>query len=113
MLEESVELVVTVEIDPGYHINANPASDPELIPTQLTLEGHPDLAVTYPASHVFKAPFAPQGIAVYEDRITLRARLPQGAESLSPAARLRVQACNDRSCLAPATLTVPIGGRPQ
>lgn len=112
-LQEGAELVVTVEIDPGYHINANPASDPALIPTQLTLEGHPDLAVTYPESRVFKAPFAPQGIAVYEDRITLRARLSQGAASLPAAARLRVQACNDQSCLAPATFTVPIGGHPQ
>jgi hypothetical protein len=112
-LKEGADLVVTVEIDPGYHINANPASDPDLIPTQLMLDGQRDLAVEYPAAHVFKAPFAPQGIAVYEDRITLRAHLPQGAAGLPSTARLRVQACNDQSCLAPATLAVPIGGRPQ
>src|SRR5205823_4694035 len=32
-------LVVTLTVDPGYHINANPASYPYLIPTTLTLIG--------------------------------------------------------------------------
>lgn len=105
------DLIVSIEIEPGYHINANPASDPNLIPTQFMLPGHPELKVDYPAGQVFKAPFAPQGIMVYEGRITLRARLPKGSTQLPPAASLRVQACNDQVCLAPASVAVPVKGK--
>jgi uncharacterized protein len=106
--QAGTDLVVTIEVAPGFHINANPASLPELIPTELTLAGRPDMKVDYPAPRIFKASFAPQGIAIYEGEFTLRARLPQApAKSLSSAS-LRVQACNDKYCLAPATITVPI-----
>ncbi|BBP04392.1 hypothetical protein TPL01_21290 [Sulfuriferula plumbiphila] len=104
------DLIVTIEIEPGYHINANPASDLKLIPTQFLLSGHAELQVDYPAARIFKAPFAPQGIAVYEGRITLRGHLPNKPMPLPSAASLRIQACNDQVCLAPATVAVPVKG---
>jgi len=70
------------------------------------IEGHPKLTVDYPESHTFKAPFAPQGIDVYQGRITLRAHLPQSLATQPPAVSLRIQACNDQVCLAPATIAV-------
>ncbi|MEK7737261.1 MAG: thioredoxin domain-containing protein [Pseudomonadota bacterium] len=102
-------LVLTIKVDDGFHINANPASDPYLIATQLLLEGHPDVNVKYPAAQSFKARFAPNGIDVYQGRITLQAHLPSALATPPPAASLRVQACNDEVCLAPATLAVPLG----
>ncbi len=111
--QQGAELEVTVEVDPGYHINANPASDPDLIPTRLSLSGQPDVKVDYPAAQIFKPPFAPEGIAVYQGRITLRAGLAQPLAGPPPVAKLRVQACNDQVCLAPATIAVPIDARPQ
>lgn len=100
-------LEVNINIDAGYHINANPASESYLIATQLIIAGHPDIKVEYPAALVFKPPFAPQGIAVYQGRISLRA-YPDLSSSQLPAASLRVQACNEKVCLAPATIDVPI-----
>jgi len=35
-------------------------------------------------------------------------RLPQASSKLLSPASLRVQACNDKYCLAPATVSVPI-----
>jgi uncharacterized protein YyaL (SSP411 family) len=102
------DLIVSIDIEAGYHINANPASDPNLIPTQFTLPGYPDLKIDYPAAKMFKAPFAPQGIAVYEGHIALRGHLPKKPTRLPINASLRIQACNDRVCLAPATVTVPL-----
>jgi len=102
------DLIVIIDIEAGYHINANPASDPNLIPTQFLLAGYPELKIKYPATQMFKTPFAPQGIAVYEGRITLRGHLPHKPTRLPSAASLRVQACNDKVCLAPATVTVPV-----
>jgi uncharacterized protein len=102
------DLVVTIEVAPGFHINANPASQPELIPTELTLTGRPDVKVDYPAPRIFKPSFAPEGIAIYEGEFTLRARLPQAPATSLSSASLRVQACNDKYCLAPETVSVPI-----
>ncbi|MHB1174403.1 MAG: thioredoxin domain-containing protein [Sulfuriferula sp.] len=102
------DLMVSIDIEAGYHINANPASDPNLIPTQFSLPGYPDLKMDYPAAKMFKAPFAPQGIAVYEGHITLRGRVTKKQIRLPINATLRIQACNDQVCLAPATVTVPV-----
>ena len=102
------DLIVTIDIEAGYHINANPASDPNLIPTQFLLAEYPELKIKYPAAQMFKAPFAPQGIAVYEGRITLHGQLPQKSLRQPAAASLRIQACNDKVCLAPATMAVPV-----
>jgi len=66
------------------------------------------MKVDYPASRTFKPSFAPQGIAIYEGEFMLRARLPQASSKLLSPASLRVQACNDKYCLAPATVSVPI-----
>ena len=96
---------VTVVIDDGYHINANPASDANLIPTTLTVASLSKLKVDYPSAQTFKAPFARKGVAVYTKRVELLAHLPHA--SASPVqVKLRVQACNDQSCLAPATITL-------
>ncbi|MHB1245662.1 MAG: thioredoxin domain-containing protein [Sulfuriferula sp.] len=105
------ELMVSIDIEAGYHINANPASDPNLIPTQFSLPGYPDLKMDYPAAKMFKAPFAPQGIAVYEGHITLRGHVSKKPIRLPINANLRIQACNDQVCLAPATVTVPVQGQ--
>lgn len=99
---------VAIDIDKGYHINANPASDPDLIPTQLMLDGDSSrLTVDYPQGQPFKAPFARQGIAVYSGRVVLHAALAP-ATPVPDGLTLRVQACNDKYCLAPANVDVPI-----
>ncbi len=102
------ELSLTVKVDTGYHINANPASDSFLIPTQLLLDGHENVVVEYPQSKMFKAAFAPNGIEVYEGRFVLNAQLPEVTETDFPAVQLRIQACNDEVCLAPTTISVPV-----
>lgn len=105
--EAAGEVVVTIEVDPGYHINANPASDQDLVPTTLSVEGADGATVEYPAGQKFKAPFASQDISVYTGHIELRERVP--ARSVAPRrAHLRVQVCNDRYCLAPATIDIAV-----
>jgi uncharacterized protein YyaL (SSP411 family) len=106
--QEGSDLIVTIKVDTGYHINANPASEPLLVPTQLLLDGHPEVKVDFPQARTFKAPFAPEGIDVYEGRITLKTQLPKMRTSSRPRASLRIQACNDEVCLAPANIAVPV-----
>lgn len=33
------EVIIALRTDPGFHINANPASEPYLIPTTLSVNG--------------------------------------------------------------------------
>ena len=105
------EILVMLAIDPGYHVNANRASSDYLIPTTVTIPGVPDTKISYPAGQVFKPKFSPEGIAVYEGSVAIRAKLPKG--SLASTARepllIQVQACTTQICLAPATLDVPLG----
>ena len=105
------EILVMLAIDPGYHVNANPVSSDYLIPTTVTIPGVPDTKISYPAGQVFKPKFSPEGIAVYEGSVAIRAELPKG--SLASAARepllIQVQACTTQICLPPATLDVSLG----
>jgi hypothetical protein len=107
------EIRVTVVIDAGYHVNANPATFDYLIPTSLSVDGVPDLRIEYPAATFFKPQFAPDGLKVYEGRISLIGRAPKGTlvQRKSTTAALRVQACNDETCLLPATLSLKIKRR--
>src|SRR6516164_2343078 len=72
------EILVTLAIDPGYHVNANPTSSDYLIPTAVTIVGMPDAKISYPAGQAFNPKFSPEGIAVYEYSVEIRAELPRG-----------------------------------
>ena len=115
---ESGEATVRLKIVDGYHINANPATFPYLIPTQLDLtpaEGISVDFITYPNGVTKTFSFSPdQPLAVYEGETDLKLRLKAdksaqpGVHNLS--AKLRVQACDDQVCYAPGTmdLTLPV-----
>jgi len=104
------EILVRLAIDPDYHVNANPASSDYLIPTAVTIADVPDAKVSYPAGQVFKPEFSPEGIAVYEGSVDLRAELPKGSLASATRERLRVevQACTTQLCLPPAALDVAV-----
>jgi len=105
--------VLQLDIAPGFHVNANPASLPNLIPTTVLLDGKPLVAgVRYPPPQTFRPAFAPQAIAVWEGRVRLEipALTPQQG-----ALAVKVQACNATTCLAPSVIQVgrPTLSRPQ
>jgi uncharacterized protein len=105
------EILIMLAIDPGYHVNANPASSDYLIPTTVTIPGVPDAKVSYPAGQVFEPRFSPEGIVVYEGSVAIRTELPKGglASAAEQPLHVEVQACTTQICLAPATLDVPLG----
>ena len=104
------EIRITVVIDEGYHVNANPATFDYLIPTSLTVDGAPDLLVEYPPAKLIKPLFAPDGLKVYEGSIVLKGVAPKGTlvKHGPVATTIKVQACNDETCLPPATLALKI-----
>jgi hypothetical protein len=104
------EITVTLVVDKGYHVNANPASFDYLIPTRMSIKGVPDLLVRYPDANIIRPKFAPEGLKVYEGLVTLNVTAPKGTvvRGRPVVGDLRVQACNDEVCLPPATMPVKI-----
>lgn len=103
-------LIVTLRIDPGFHINANPASFKYLIPTALNLPGTRPASVDYPPPVYFKPKFANIQIAVYEGTVTITARFAPGtlAHMRLFGMTMTAQACTDAICFPPADLPVPV-----
>lgn len=112
----SVEAIVQVTIQSGYHINANPPTYSYLKATELEIAPADGVAVsvTYPKPLERTFVFAEKPLAVYEGETELKAILKadksakQGERSIS--ARLRIQACDDQVCYPPGTkdLAIPV-----
>jgi DsbC/DsbD-like thiol-disulfide interchange protein len=111
----SGEATVSITIEKGYHVNANPPTFPYLKATTLELkpaEGLTVGSIVYPKATDKKFPFAEKPLAVYEDEVEVKALLKAektasvGQQSIP--ATLRIQACDDQVCYPPGTLEVAI-----
>lgn len=106
---EPSRLVLRIQLDPGWHVNANPASLPSLVATAVEA---PDPQVRfearYPAGESFWPEFAAEPIQVYSGHLEIGLLLPAGAPEPERLA-LRFQACDARVCLPPGRLEL----RPQ
>jgi hypothetical protein len=108
VLRSGGEYIVTVVIDPGFHINANPASQDYLIPTTVNITNETPLRVIYPRPSSFTPKFADRPIDVYQGRIEIIVELPASSGRVSHmVGTLTVQACTDRICLPPADVPLP------
>jgi len=107
---QTVDVVITLSIKPGFHVNANPPTFAYLIPTEVTatkVEGATVGKPLYPAAVKRKFQFADQPLAVYEGeaRVTLPLSIASGAKGpRSLPITVRVQACDEQQCFPPATL---------
>jgi len=107
---EHDEIAITLKIEAGYHINANPASYDYLIPTALRLPGLPDAQIHYPPAKVLRPSFALDGIQVYEGNVELVAQFAKGALAQAAALRATIdaQACTQTVCLPPSKILVVV-----
>ena len=60
------EIVVTLRVAEGFHVNANPASYDYLIATAVSFDGVDPTRVRFPDAKLFKPAFARRGLSVYE-----------------------------------------------
>jgi len=111
----SGEAIVTVAVQNGYHVNANPPSDAYLKATELIVQPADGLSVgfiKYPTAVSKKFSFSEKKLAVYEGEVPIKVLLKAGAAapkgSHKVAAKLNVQACDDQLCYPPGTLEVTI-----
>lgn len=102
------EAQVLLVIQDGYHVNANPATFPYLIATEVTIDKVEGLEFgkpIYPAAEKKKFEFADQPLAVYQGQVTIK--LPFTATTKGERSvpyHVRVQACDNEKCFPPATL---------
>jgi uncharacterized protein YyaL (SSP411 family) len=113
---EPRRVVVHLEIDEGWHVNANPASYPFLVATAVEgIDGDAAVTARYPEGASFRPAFADEPIQVYGGAVEIPVALSGGADR---ALRLtvRFQACDDRQCLPPhravLALEAPAEGAP-
>lgn len=104
------EIVIVLDIEDGYHVNANPASFDYLMPTQVVFPGLTPTVLRYPNVTLFKPAFEPAGLKVFEGKVEMRARFPSGTLTRHRPLRalVSVQACDDEVCLPPASIEVPV-----
>jgi hypothetical protein len=109
------EAVVKLNTQSGYHINANPASFEYLKATEVDLPDTPEVAVDYiyyPNPQVKKFSFSDQALRVYEGETQLKIMLSaqkaaaKGAHAIP--AKLNVQACDDKLCYPPGSVSFSI-----
>jgi len=116
---DTVTVIVTLRIDEGWHVNANPASSSELIATSLDVRSGETalelIAVSYPAPAILKpAALSDDEWKVYSGTVQLSAtvRLPRNARAGEPIqlrAMVTLQACSDKGvCLAPSEWSQPL-----
>ena len=114
---ESGDALVRLQISNGYHVNANPPSQPYLKATEIEIKPAGGISVefiTYPDPLIRKFSFSETPLKVYEGETNLKVRLKADKNAASGkhnlSAKLRVQACDDKVCYAPGALdvTVPV-----
>ncbi len=104
---ENIKVNVKVDVQSGYHINANKLNDPDLIPTTLEIDaGSLKVGkISWPGSHKYKFSFSETEMDVYEGSITIGVNL-KAPKDIKPGkydvtGKLNYQACNDRACFSP------------
>lgn len=103
-------VTVTIKIDDGWHLNANPASLDFLIPTVVDIQSEQasTVQVDYPKAHTIETPLAT--IKVYKDTIEINAIIDseQTIETSKMRALIQVQACQEDTCYPPSQITVEV-----
>jgi uncharacterized protein YyaL (SSP411 family) len=110
------KLTVRFNIPAGWHINSDKPLQDGLIATSLKLDdaakGWELGRVSYPKADLTTLGFQSEALAVYHGEVQLEAALTQAANAdrMLPV-QLKLQACNDKVCLPPETLTLRLPSR--
>jgi len=112
-IEKGGEAQVTlrVRLQPGYHVNSHKPSDEFLIPLKLTWEGPlTPVETRFPEPRQERYGFAEKPLSVFTGDFDIGVRFRAPAEAAAREAamtgKLRYQACTDKLCLPPRTVTI-------
>lgn len=111
---ETRNVVIEVVVKPGYHVQANPAAQPYLIPTALTLASSPGVTVgtpRYPAPKRLRLAGSGDQLLVHDRRFVVVVPITntkRGAVSARLEGSLRYQGCDGRHCYFPRTAPITL-----
>jgi uncharacterized protein YyaL (SSP411 family) len=104
-------IAVVLEVEPGWHINTNPAYPDFLIPTTVSIrsdQGTTLESLKFPQGKELQIEGLPEAYEVYDGKITIFGELvvPKSAAGKQEAFELhiRYQSCDDEHCERPRTL---------
>ena len=108
----SLSGTLRVTLADGWHVQANQPNQPEYVGTQLLPgEGWEMAAQNWPAPQPTEVDFLEAPLLLYSGEITspftIRSAVATQAER-QPRLSLKLQACDDRLCLPPETITLPL-----
>jgi uncharacterized protein YyaL (SSP411 family) len=95
---------LTLEIAPGWHLQANPASAAYLLPTAVEAEKGEVRNVRYPPGEPFGSQFSKETIAVYTGQVEIT-----GEASETAGLVLSYQLCDESKCLPPVRRDLQAG----
>lgn len=109
-------VTVTLAIAKGWHVYANAPGIAELIPTTVEVNAAVKPAmvkVAYPEGQDYRSPALDKSARVYQDKVTIKIQVVRGMKDgqidQSPLdVSVRYQACDDKACQLPRTVTVRI-----
>jgi len=111
---ERAIVTIYLNIKNGYHANANPASAKYLVPVTVTVSGD-GVSVAkpvYPKGTPKKFSFSDQVLSVYEGQVAIKVAVRASAKAKTGGyhlnVKVRYQACTDRSCLIPQTISLSV-----
>jgi thioredoxin:protein disulfide reductase len=101
-------LRVTARLAEGWHVNSHRPSEDYLIPTAVALDAASGVTsgeARYPEGQPVKFSFSDKPLSVYQKTFEIEVPVTwQGNPPETLSGRLDFQACNDKQCLAPASL---------
>jgi thiol:disulfide interchange protein DsbD len=111
------EARVVATVAEGFRIQANPASEPFLVPASLELEDDEHVRVgapAYPRGRPYRLRGADEDLSIYEGTVVIRVPIEaarsgesaQGSVEILLEGQLRYQACNNLVCLRPSSVPV-------
>lgn len=99
-------------IAPGLHINSHTPREEELIPTTFSIPEGAGVrleSASYPAGVDYTLPADPKHpLSVYTGEFAIETRIVAERGDHLVEAKLRYQACDQRQCMPPRTITVAV-----
>jgi uncharacterized protein len=104
-------VTLTLDVSKPWHLYANPVGNKDLADNETTVSvgGKAKVEkVEYPAGKVQKDAVLGD-YRIYEGRVTVKVHLRRAKDDTGPLdLTVKLQACNDKTCLLPATVKVPV-----
>lgn len=105
-------VTITLDIEKPWHLYANPVGNEEVenVQTVVTVASKvkpQEVKIEYPPGKVHKDPLG--DYKIYEGKITIKAHVKRAkSDTGALEVNVKLQACNDKSCLFPSTLKINV-----